>query len=88
MSGLRLSDRQRAFLRALAGENDRGIGAGRVYALAYPDAEYRGRRDAGATRTLDALERVGLVKGHYRGSAASFGGRDWTITHAGRKAIA
>lgn len=88
MPDLQLSDRQRTFLRALAGENDRGIGAGRVYVLAYPDAPYRGRRDAGATRTLDALERVGLVKGRYRSTAASFGGRDWTITAAGRKAIA
>lgn len=82
---MKLNERQVAFLRALA-ENDTGygIGAGRVFLLAFPDAPYTHRRDAGATRTLDSLLKLGLVRGTY---AAYAHGRDWKITDAGRAAL-
>lgn len=83
---MKLNERQLAFLRALD-ENDTGygLGAGRVFVLAFPDVPYRGRRDAGATRTLDALLTLGLVRGVYAYSYAT--GRDWKITDEGRAAL-
>lgn len=78
-----LNTRQVAFLTVMAGL-DAEENPGRIFRLAFPDAPFRGRRDAGATRTLDSLERLGFVRGRY----PSYGdGRRWRITPAGRKEI-
>jgi hypothetical protein len=90
----KLTERQIAFLRALQDnpkECDRGVYAGRLAHLAGFGGP--GRVDAGATATLDSLERRGLVDGSYplpvgigdlivRATA-----RRWTITQAGRDAL-
>lgn len=79
-----MNERQEAFLRVMkdAGES---LGAGRIFYLAFPGAPHRGRRDAGATRTLDGLAREGLVTYTYtHGHPVS---RDWRITEAGRAAL-
>lgn len=91
-----LNERQLAFLRVLgkhyeeqtadAGQTMRSMSPGYITRQAFPDAEYRGRLDAGATRTLDSMEKLGIVSGSYRGSRAT--GRDWIITEEGRKVLA
>jgi hypothetical protein len=85
-----LSERELRFLEALA-TCDRPVPAGRVFVLAYPERPYLSRRDAGATRTLDALERKGkLVDGTYSyepGYVGRLGGRVWKITAAGREVL-
>lgn len=82
---MKLNERQLAFLRALDEHGTGyGIGAGRVFVLAFPDAPYTSRRDAGATRTLDGLLKLGLVRGSYAGRST---GRDWRITDEGRVAV-
>lgn len=81
-----LTDRKRRFLEVLA-EQDQPISPVRVHRLAYPDAPYRGRRDAGATRTLDSLQREHLASGRYPVYAAATG-RQWEITDKGREALA
>lgn len=58
-----------------------GMHAGYIWRVAFPDEPYRGRRDAGMTRTLDRLNRLGLVKYRYTTSIPS--SRLWTITPAG-----
>jgi repressor of nif and glnA expression len=83
MSASELSERERAFLKALA-ESDRPLHAGRVAHLALPDEPYRARRDAGATRTLDSLQRRGLVRGGYAYTNAT----SRTITENGREVLA
>lgn len=76
---MKLNDRQVAFLVVMQDGRERG--SGWIFHDAFPDAEHRGRRDAGATRTLDGMDRLGLVAGRY----LSFGGgRNWRITTAGR----
>lgn len=84
-----LTDRQVAFLRVLAAYQRKpgggGMGAGQTFYEAFPDAAYSGRRDAGATRTLDGLQKLGLVSGSYAYLEAT--GRDWTITSAGQMAL-
>lgn len=83
-----LRSRDLAVLRVLA-EEDReahmGLPAGRVWHLACSDEPHRGRRDAGMTRTLDRLQNLGLVRGHYEWGGT---GRFWKITDAGREALA
>jgi hypothetical protein len=92
---MKLNERQLAFLRVLAahaaenageGQSMRSLSPGRIARLAFPDTPYRHRLDAGATRTLDSMERLGLVRGSYRGRHAT--GRDWQITREGRLALA
>lgn len=80
-----MSDRQFYFLKALASCSAE-VSAGRVFTLAYPNAPYRGRRDAGATRTLDAMEKEGWVRGRYGYSGE--GGRHWRISTRGREVFA
>jgi hypothetical protein len=80
----RLRPRDVAVLRVLVA--GRELSSGRVWRLAFPDEPYRGRRDAGMTRTLDRLERLGLVAYRYviGGQQPS---RNWRITDAGREAV-
>ncbi len=80
---LRLRDRDVAVLRALENEPE-PLAAGRVWHLACPDEPYRGRRDAGMTRTLDRLERMGFVRGRYEWESTC---RYWSITEAGITAL-
>lgn len=78
-----LTERQRKVLEVLIANP--GISAGRVWALAFGDVEpYRGRRDAGMTATLDAMQRLGWVRGDYLHREAL--GRDWTATPEGTAA--
>lgn len=74
-----LNERQIAFLVAM--QDGHEYGSGRVFVLAYPDAPHRGRRDAGATRTLDAMEKLGVVTWRYPQGSDS---RMWRITQAGK----
>lgn len=78
-----LRSRDLAVLRALATQ-EHALHAGRVWQLACPDEPYRGRRDAGMTRTLDRLERFGFVRGRYEWQSTS---RYWRITDVGREAL-
>lgn len=80
-----LRPRDISVLKVLATQKS-GIHAGRVWHLAFPDQSYRGRRDAGMTRTLDRLERKGLVKYRYTMGARQ-SSRTWTITTAGLSEI-
>lgn len=75
-------ERVRRVLQVLADNRRKPpLSAGRVWHLACGEQPYRGRRDAGMTRTLDALERRGFVDGRYAGTFSS--GRVWRITDAG-----
>lgn len=84
---MRLTERQQAFLGVLATAEPSkwGLGPGEVFAKAYPDAPYRGRRDAGATRTLDNMSTRGLVIGRYHTTHST--SRCWQITDAGRQEL-
>lgn len=75
---MRLSERQRIVLRALAKEGE--CHPGRI-ANAIPGNQVGGRRELGARNTLDALERKGLVASRYNGRHAT--GRDYRITDEG-----
>lgn len=77
-----LRPRDLAILRALA-DRDR-IAPGNLWHVAFPDEPYRSRRDAGMTRTLDRLQRLGFAIGRYEWGGT---GRYWSITEAGRAAI-
>lgn len=83
---MKLNDRQVAFLVAMQDGRPRNPSA--IFYEAFPDAEYRGRRDAGATRTLDAMARLGLVKFTYPSSAFYASGRTWWITREGKDELA
>lgn len=81
-----LSERQVRVLRVLAEHRGNPLNPGYIWRLAFGDEqEYRGRRDAGMTRTLDALRRHGLVEGDY--PSWEFPGREWQITQAGIEAL-
>jgi hypothetical protein len=80
VSGAPLTWRQECFLIALL---DGPQYPGRVFHLAFPEAEHKGRRDAGARRTLEALERLGYVSGCYPYLEAT--ARRWSLTEAGRE---
>jgi hypothetical protein len=86
-----LSGRARDFLVALVeidsdsrGDvyRQRGVNSGRVARVAYPDAPYSGRIDAGATRTLDALATLNLVRFEYTLGRPS--SRVWSASIYGR----
>lgn len=87
--GVKLTERQRRFLEALARQEE-PISSLRVFAVAFPDAPYRARRDAGATRTLLGLEGRGLVDGRYPPDYSGAGSPRlaWEITDQGRAALA
>lgn len=80
---MKLSDRQVAFLHAMRDGRERN--PGQIFCEACPDEPYKGRRDAGATRTLDGMEKLGLVAGAYRYYGT---GRVWRITKAGKGELA
>lgn len=81
---MKLSERQVAFLAVM--QDGREWNPGQIFHTAFPDAPYRGRRDAGATRTLDAMEKLGLVSYRYPHTwdGRLIGGRTWWITTAGK----
>lgn len=82
-----LRPRDIAVLKALAsGDQELGMHAGRVWRVVFPNESYRGRRDAGMTRTLDRLERMGLVRYRYT-TGARQPSRVWMITSAGLSEI-
>lgn len=86
-----MTERQRKFLEVLAADTLRHIGLppGRIFFLAFPDENHGGRRDAGATRTLDGMQKLGWVVGRYPAYEMGFAtGRYWKITDDGRKALA
>jgi hypothetical protein len=81
---VKLSDREVrardiAVLRVLK-DADAPLASGRVWHLACPDEPHRSRRDAGMTRTLERLERMGFVHGRYEWGST---GRYWSITERG-----
>jgi hypothetical protein len=86
MTEMKLNERQREFLRAMLDGKERH--SGMVFRDAFPDAPYKGRRDAGATRTLLGMEKLKLVRGSYGLSPAGLdSSMNWTITEQGRAAF-
>lgn len=79
---MKMTDRQLAFLRALA-DSDARLHSAAVFAKAFPDEGYVGRRDAGANKTLLGLEMRGLVNGTYVGLSSLM----WKITDKGREVL-
>lgn len=81
-----LSVRQRQTLEVMAAEERLALFPGRIAHLYRQrhGGNYRQRADAGMTRTLDSLERLGLVRGSYEWEAT---GRSWELTDKGRAEV-
>jgi hypothetical protein len=88
-----LNERQITVLKTLVRLDKRSpgryFGAGQIWHEAFSKTQpYRGRRDAGMTRTLDSLG--GLVEWDvhsYLSTRLASGGRNWRISEAGRAAL-
>lgn len=94
---MKLSEREIAILRVLTADGtkaereecERGMYAGRIGWLAFPELGYSQRRDAGTTRTLDSMQRKGLTRSKYdRQMFGMSGSRRWWVTEDGRAALA